>query len=109
MYAGTRLTTQVSGGFEVRDEVARDMAGEMEAASRNAIGSKGFALEAQRVARLMRDRVSLGFIDVSGWDTHVAEGGASGAWPAGSQNWARAWPPSPPRWARNGPTPRSWW
>ena len=79
MYAGTRLATQVSGGFEVRDEVARDMAGEMEAASRNAMGSKGFALEAQRVARLMRDRVSLGFIDVGGWDTHVAEGGASGA------------------------------
>ncbi|MCH7342030.1 DUF1501 domain-containing protein [Pelomonas sp. CA6] len=78
MYAGTRLATTVSGGFEVRDEVAREMVGEMEAASRNAIGSKGFALEARRIARLMRERVTLGFIDVGGWDTHVAQGGASG-------------------------------
>ena len=79
MYAGTRLGDSVSGGFEVREEVAREMAGEMEAASRNAIGSKGFALEARRIARLMRDRVTLGFIDVGGWDTHVGQGGATGA------------------------------
>lgn len=79
MYAGTRLATTVRSGFEVRDEVAREMSSEMEAASRNAIGSKGFALEARRIARLMREHVSLGFIDVGGWDTHVAEGGASGA------------------------------
>ncbi|WP_204267678.1 hypothetical protein, partial [Citrobacter koseri] len=36
MYAGTRLAGTVSGGFEVRDEVSREMAGEMEAASRGA-------------------------------------------------------------------------
>ncbi|MBV8503449.1 MAG: DUF1501 domain-containing protein [Paucibacter sp.] len=79
MYADTRFAAMVSGGFEVRDEVTREMAGEMEAASRNAIGTKGFALEARRVARLMRERVTLGFIDVGGWDTHVGQGGASGA------------------------------
>lgn len=78
MYAGTRLAGTVSGGFEVRDEISREMAGEMEAASRNAIAAKGFALEARRVARLMRERVTLGFIDVGGWDTHVGEGGATG-------------------------------
>lgn len=78
MYAGTRLAGAVSGGFEVRDEVSREMAGEMEAASRGAIAAKGFALEARRVARLMRERVTLGFIDVGGWDTHVGEGGATG-------------------------------
>ncbi|MFG6463914.1 DUF1501 domain-containing protein [Roseateles sp. DXS20W] len=78
MYAGTRLHGAVSGGFEVREEVSREMAGEMEAASRGAIAAKGFALEARRVARLMRERVTLGFIDVGGWDTHVAEGGATG-------------------------------
>jgi uncharacterized protein (DUF1501 family) len=78
MYANTRLAQAVSGGFEVREEVAREMAGEMEAASRNAIGTKGFALEARRIARLMRERVSLGFIDVGGWDTHVGQGGATG-------------------------------
>ena len=80
MYAGTRLAGTVTGGFEVRDEVSRTMAesGEMEAASRGAIAAKGFALEARRVARLMRERVTLGFIDVGGWDTHVGEGGATG-------------------------------
>jgi uncharacterized protein (DUF1501 family) len=78
MYAGTPLAGTVSGGFEVRDEVSKEMAGEMEAASRGAIAAKGFALEARRVARLMRERVTLGFIDVGGWDTHVGEGGATG-------------------------------
>lgn len=86
MYAGTRFAAAVSGGFEVRDEVAREMAGmkaeemaaEMQAASRGAIAPKGFALEARRVARLMRERVTLGFIDVGGWDTHVGQGGATG-------------------------------
>jgi uncharacterized protein (DUF1501 family) len=78
MYAGTRLASAVSGGFEVREEVSREMAGEMEAASRGAIAAKGFALEARRIARLMRERVTLGFIDVGGWDTHVGQGGATG-------------------------------
>jgi uncharacterized protein (DUF1501 family) len=78
MYVGTRLHGAVSGGFEVRDEVSREMVGEMEAASRGAIAAKGFALEARRIARLMRERVTLGFIDVGGWDTHVGQGGATG-------------------------------
>ena len=39
MYANTRLASTVSGGFEVRDEVSREMAGEMEAASRGAMPS----------------------------------------------------------------------
>jgi uncharacterized protein (DUF1501 family) len=82
MYAGTRLHGAIRGGFEVREEVSREMAGdkaaEMEAASRGAIAPKGFALEARRIARLMRERVTLGFIDVGGWDTHVGQGGATG-------------------------------
>jgi len=65
-------------GFEVRDDVAREMAGEMEAANRNAISTKGFDGEARRVARLMRDRYAIGFIDIGGWDTHVGQGAASG-------------------------------
>lgn len=78
MYAGTRMAGTVSSGFEVREEVSREMAGEMEAASRGAIAAKGFALEARRVARLMRERVTLGFIDVGGWDTHVGQGSSVG-------------------------------
>jgi hypothetical protein len=44
----------VSEGFAVRDDVMRDMAGEMEAANRNAISAKGVGLEAHRIARLIR-------------------------------------------------------
>jgi uncharacterized protein (DUF1501 family) len=51
----------------------------MQEVSRNAISAKGFELEARRMARLMRERFNLGFIDVGGWDTHVNEGGATGA------------------------------
>jgi uncharacterized protein (DUF1501 family) len=78
MYQGTALGGAVSQGFAVRDEVARDMAAEMEAASRNAISARGFELEARRIARLMKGRHRLGFVDVGGWDTHVGQGGATG-------------------------------
>lgn len=78
MYSRTAMASTVRSGFEMRNEVAQEMAGEMEAANRNAIATKGFELEARRIARLMRDKVSLGFVDVGGWDTHVNEGGATG-------------------------------
>lgn len=85
MYAGTRLAGAVAGGFETREEVMRSMeaassmaTGEMEAASRNAITTRGFEGEARRIARVMRERYRLGFIDVGGWDTHVGQGGATG-------------------------------
>jgi uncharacterized protein (DUF1501 family) len=58
--------------------VARELAAEMETASRNAISTKGFELQARRIAKLMRDKYALGFVDVGGWDTHVGEGGATG-------------------------------
>ena len=51
----------------------------MNKANRSAINTKGFELEAQRIATLMRDQIRLGFVDVGGWDTHVNEGGAQGA------------------------------
>lgn len=78
MYKGTDLAHQVSEGFAVRDEVMKEMSGEMEAANRNAISTKGFELEARRIARLMKEKFNIGFVDVGGWDTHVGEGGATG-------------------------------
>jgi uncharacterized protein (DUF1501 family) len=82
MYKEHPLESRVAEGFEVRDEIARDMAaeraGEMVSANRQAIDAKGFELEARRIARLMRERYSLGFIDVGGWDTHVNQGAATG-------------------------------
>jgi uncharacterized protein (DUF1501 family) len=78
MYRATALAPQVTEGFAVRDEVARQMAAEMDAASRDAPTAKGFELEARRVARLMRESYRIGFVDIGGWDTHVNQGGSAG-------------------------------
>ncbi|MBK7613509.1 MAG: DUF1501 domain-containing protein [Vitreoscilla sp.] len=78
MYQGTALQTAVSNGFETRTEVMNEMAGEMQQASRNAMGTRGFETEARRIGRLMRERIALGFVDVGGWDTHARQGGATG-------------------------------
>ena len=78
MYRDTQLGAPVSEGFAVRESVMRELAGEMEAASRNAVNAQGFERQAARVARLMQGEYNLGFVDVGGWDTHVGEGGASG-------------------------------
>ena len=78
MYQNTSLGAQVSEGFQVRNDVMQEMSAEMEAASRNAITTKGFELEARRIAKVMKDQYHVGFVDVGGWDTHVGEGGANG-------------------------------
>jgi uncharacterized protein (DUF1501 family) len=79
MYAEHHLESAVADGLELRQEVALTMADEMRAANRGAINTKGFALEAERMGRLMKEQYRLGFVDVGGWDTHVNEGGAQGA------------------------------
>jgi uncharacterized protein (DUF1501 family) len=81
MYAGHPLQPAVVNGLEMRQEVAQAMADEMTAANRNAITTKGFELEAERMGKLMRDTYRIGFIDVGGWDTHVNEGAAQGTLP----------------------------
>ena len=68
----------MQNGFELREQVMREMAAEMEAAGRGALSARGFELEAQRIGRLMREQFALGFVDVGGWDTHVAQGAATG-------------------------------
>ncbi len=78
MYDGTPLASHVREGFVVREDVMKEMIGEMDAANRNAITAKGFELEARRIARLMKEKYNIGFIDVGGWDTHVGQGGATG-------------------------------
>jgi uncharacterized protein (DUF1501 family) len=78
MYQGTRLAEPVQQGFAVRNEVMREMAAEMDAASRNSISAKGFELEARRIGKLMKDSYNLCFVDVGGWDTHVGQGAATG-------------------------------
>lgn len=79
MYRGTSLSRQVEEGFALRREVAAELNAEMQAANRNAISARGFEAQARRIAVLMKDRYRIGFIDVGGWDTHVGQGGATGA------------------------------
>jgi len=79
MYAGRPLEAAVRSGLELRQQVAAAMAAEMRSASRNAINTKGFELEAERMARLMSGTYRIGFVDVGGWDTHVNEGAQDGA------------------------------
>jgi uncharacterized protein (DUF1501 family) len=79
MYADHHLHSVVREGLDLRQEVAQKIAEEMNAANRNAINTKGFELEAERMGHLMRDKYRIGFIDVGGWDTHVNEGAAQGA------------------------------
>lgn len=85
MYQRHPLGAKVREGFEVRQEVSStmvgNMTGEMEAASRNAVSTNGFEQEARRMARLMRERYALGFVDVGGWDTHVGQGQLTGYLP----------------------------
>ena len=78
MYQNSALSGRVNEGFAVRDEVALQMSDEMTAANRSAINPRGFELQARRIARLMKDKYSIGFVDVGGWDTHVGQGNATG-------------------------------
>ena len=78
MYRNTALAQSVAEGFSVRDEVQRAVKAEMDAAGRNAMTAKGFELVARRMARLMKERFDLGFVDVGGWDTHVGQGAGTG-------------------------------
>ncbi len=78
MYAGHHLQPAVSDGLQLRQHVAKEFEDEMNAANRGAINARGFAVEAQRIGRLMREQYRLGFVDIGGWDTHVNEGGAQG-------------------------------
>jgi uncharacterized protein (DUF1501 family) len=78
MYQGNRLQAAVTDGLELRQQVAQEFDDEMQKANRGAVNARGFAVEAERIAKLMRDQYRLGFVDIGGWDTHVNEGGARG-------------------------------
>jgi len=86
MYQGQPLSKQVDEGFTTRDQVnvqmnamqTEDKYKEMTDGNRNAISTKGFAVEARRIGKLMQQQYAIGFVDVGGWDTHVNQGNANG-------------------------------
>ncbi len=81
MYADHQLEEMVREGLGLRREISRELAEEMQTASREAPPAGSFALEAGRVGNLLREHpgYSLAFVDVGGWDTHAGQGGAKGA------------------------------
>lgn len=81
MYAGHSGENMVREGLGLRREISNDLRQEMMAASRDAPSPSGFAQEAARAARLMRERPqhTLGFVDLGGWDTHANQGSETGA------------------------------
>ena len=79
LYQGTALAGSVDDGLAARHAAQQTLDAGMEAAGHDAITARGFEGEARRIARLMQARWRLGFIDIGGWDTHVNQGGASGA------------------------------
>lgn len=79
MYKGTPLASAASDGLELRQQVSAELQDEMTKANRGAANPRAFAEETRRMATLMQSQFRLGFVDVGGWDTHVNQGGASGA------------------------------
>jgi len=79
MYQGTDLARPVEEGLDIAGRARDALARELSEANGKAVPVQRLAREAQRIARFMRDRYNLGFVDVGGWDTHVAQGAANGA------------------------------
>ena len=80
MYKGHTLETLAKEGLGLRHQISAELQQEMQTAGREAIAPRGFALEARRIATLLRDQpnYNVGFIDVGGWDTHIDQGAAHG-------------------------------
>ena len=83
LYQHSNLSSLQKESVEMAQEVNKELSSEMMAASKNATTAKGFSSETQKLAQLMKNQkgVSIGFIDVGGWDSHVQEGNHEGALP----------------------------
>lgn len=80
LYAEHPLGALAREGLNLRHKISQELQEEMQSASRAAVPARGFALEAQRVAKLLREQPNykIGFIDVGGWDSHIDQGAAHG-------------------------------
>ena len=80
LYAGHQLEAMVTEGLGLRQALSAELMKEMDYSARGALPAAGFAQQAQRVARFMRERksLSIAFMDIGGWDTHAGQGNAKG-------------------------------
>lgn len=88
LYQDSNLSNIQKESIEMAHEINQTLNAEMMSASRNAITSKGFSIQTQRLAQLMKNQpgISIGFIDIGGWDTHVQEGSHEGNLPNNLKN-----------------------
>ena len=77
MYAADRSLGQaVAQDIATRAQVSQALATEMTTSGRQALGASDFEGVARRIGVVMRGKPNLGFVDVGGWDTHVAQAGS---------------------------------
>lgn len=78
LYKNSKQQAVVAEGVTNHRMMLEEFEKEKEAASRNAVNAKGFDLQVKRMASLMKDKYTLGFLDIGNWDTHYSQGGATG-------------------------------
>lgn len=78
MYQGTDLGQSVDEGLQIAAQ-SEAMQREMAQANGKAVSAQALAAQAERIGGFMAERYNIGFVDVGGWDTHVAQGGVTGA------------------------------
>jgi len=77
MHAGRPSGRALEEAQDAQKRMGQQMRDEMTQASRGAAGAGAFAREMRRLGLLMASSdISLAFIEVGGWDTHVGQSGA---------------------------------
>jgi uncharacterized protein (DUF1501 family) len=81
MYIGNdAISVAYREGRQAQSQLVSDLARDMREAAAGAPTPKGFADDAAKLCKLMRQdsTIQLAFFGLSGWDTHVRQGGAEG-------------------------------
>jgi uncharacterized protein (DUF1501 family) len=81
MYAGDDpISVTYREGRLAHSQLMADLQRDMTEAAAGAPSAKGFPQDAEKLCRLMKEdpTIQLAFFGLSGWDTHVREGGAEG-------------------------------
>jgi uncharacterized protein (DUF1501 family) len=73
------LDAAAISALSARRELLRDAKSSMKADMPGGRPTAGFERIGRQMARLMKETYNLGFVDIAGWDTHVKQGGAKGA------------------------------
>jgi uncharacterized protein (DUF1501 family) len=81
MYTGPdAVSVAYRDGRQAQTQIMSDLARDMSEAAAGAPSPKGFADDAAKLCEMMRQdpTIQLAFFGLSGWDTHIRQGGAEG-------------------------------